>query len=88
MFHLVGSQVGYFERIGSDPSQIERRERAEQMAAAYRAQAVGQGKVIDDANPKFIGHAEVFSAQARQPLQLKQGKIALDQLKFLGRHLH
>ena len=54
----TGGAVAQGEQVGGDPGEVEGRERAEQMGARDGAEAVGEDKVVDDADPERVGDGE------------------------------
>src|SRR5260370_40098737 len=64
LFH--SSRVGRFRIAGktSNPREVERGHRFEQVVAIHGAKAMGQRKIVDDAYPQIIGHAKLFGRQA------------------------
>ena len=62
----LNKRVGRFRITGktSNPGEVERRHRFEQVIAIDGAKAMGQRKVVDNAYPQIVGHAKLFYREA------------------------
>ncbi len=61
-----GGAVADESEVRGDPGEIERRERAEKVAAVDGAETVGEDEVVDDARPESVGHAEGVGRHERR----------------------
>ena len=58
--------------MAGDPCEVERDQRAEEMAAVDGAEPVGEEKVVDNPGPEAFGDAERWGFRSGEPFESKQ----------------